>query len=136
MNKARRRETSGFLFGGADCYNTHMSENKLTQKQVYERLKKVIDPELGMNIVDLGLVYKVAVLRRPGGTNTAKLRIVMTLTTPGCPLAGMFDQMVREALEGLPGIDALKDVKIELTFDPPWTQEMMSEGARAELGID
>ena len=99
----------------------------ITQEQVWERLRTVMDPELKINIVDLGLVYKVTV--------GEKIHILMTLTTPGCPLAGMFDTLIKHALKKLPGIDVDRDVQIELTFDPPWTSDMMSEAAKAELGF-
>ncbi len=104
----------------------------ITQDQVYAHLHKVIDPELGISIVRLGLIYKVQLTPAQGRT---KLHIVMTLTTPGCPLASVFDGMVRDALFGLPGIDVDQDVSIELTFDPPWVPDMMDEEAKAELGF-
>ena len=100
----------------------------VTEEQVWERLKTILDPELKINIVDLGLVYKVKVGKQ--------IDILMTLTTPGCPLAGMFDALVKHALKKLPGVDVDRDIKIELTFDPPWTADMMSEQAKAELEWD
>lgn len=100
---------------------------------IYQRLDKVIDPELGISIVKLGLVYDVKIL--PTKT-TKKVHITMTLTTPGCPLASVFDQMVRDSLYGLPDIDVDQDVSIELTFDPPWVPDMMDAEAKAELGFD
>ena len=100
----------------------------VTEEQVWERLRTVMDPELKINIVDLGLVYKVKVGKQ--------IDILMTLTTPGCPLAGMFDALVKHALKKLPGVDVDRDIKIELTFDPPWTADMMSEQAKAELEWD
>lgn len=99
----------------------------ITEEQVWEGLRQVMDPELKINIVDLGLVYKVTVGK--------KIHILMTLTTPGCPLAGMFDTLVKHALKKLPGIDVDRDVHIELTFDPPWISDMMSAAAKAELGF-
>lgn len=105
---------------------------KITEKHVRERLKTILDPELHVNIVDLGLIYKIQVREV---RKVLKVHITMTLTTPGCPLAGMFDALVRNALKKLPGIDVNKDVKIELTFDPPWTMEMMTEEVRVELGF-
>ena len=99
----------------------------ITEKQVWERLRTVMDPELKINIVDLGLIYEVKV--------GEQIDIVMTLTTPGCPLAGMFDALVKHALKKLPDVDVGQDVKIELTFDPPWTSDMMSESVKAELGV-
>ena len=82
-----------------------------------------------MNVVDLGLVYDIKV-------KDQKVHILMTLTTPGCPLAAVFTPMVRQALSGISGLDSYKDVEIDLTFDPPWHQGMMSERARAEMGFE
>jgi len=109
------------------------------QKKVYQALKTVLDPELGIDIVSLGLIYEVEIIDRAKGEDKGRLsdkpivRITMTLTTPGCPLAPVIDQMVREAVGGLPEIDE-DDIEIDLTFDPPWVPDMMSEEARAELG--
>lgn len=99
----------------------------LTESLVWEKLKKVIDPELNVDIVSMGLIYKVKV--------TNRVHIVMTLTSPGCPLAGMFDSLVKEALDSIKGLNVNKDVSIELTFDPPWTLDMMNEETKAELGF-
>lgn len=104
----------------------------MKRADVYQALKSVIDPELGVNIVDLGLIYKVEVRKVQ---KVQKVRIIMTLTTPGCPLAGVFDMMVREAVASLPGVEA-DEIEIQLTFDPPWTAEMMSKEAKAELGFN
>lgn len=95
------------------------------------------DPELKINIVDLGLIYKIQVAKSSTGSKSRqKIKILMTLTTPGCPLAGMFDTLVKHALKKLPGIDVDRDVQIELTFDPPWTSDMMSASAKVELGFE
>jgi metal-sulfur cluster biosynthetic enzyme len=116
-----------------------MSPNHADQLQtkVYSALKTVIDPELGVDIVSLGLIYDVQIgnVQEEGG-NKRLVHILMTLTTPGCPLAHVFDQMLRDSLREIDEIDPQKDVDIELTFDPPWIPEMMSEEARAELGFD
>ncbi len=103
----------------------------VTQEQVYERLRNVIDPELHINIVDLGLVYKVVIQSEI----KPKICITMTLTTPGCPMASTFEMMVKDALYGLENVDVDKEVQIVLTFDPPWVSDMMSEEAKAELGL-
>ena len=110
-------------------YNSYMI---VTEEQVWKRLKTILDPELKVNIVDLGLVYDIKLKIENG---KLKIFIVMTLTTPGCPLAGMFDALVKHALKKLPGVNVDRDVQIELTFDPPWTSDMMSEVAKAELGF-
>lgn len=96
------------------------------EKKVRAALKGVIDPELRINIVDLGLVYDV---REEAG----EVEIEMTLTSPGCPLAGIIDEEVKKAVKKVKGV---KKVTLELIWDPPWTENMISEEARAELGID
>lgn len=99
--------------------------------QVRQNLKQVIDPELNIDIVSLGLVYDVQVVTEP----KLDIYITLTLTTPGCPLAGVFDTMITDALQNIPGIDAENDIHLQLTFDPPWVPDMMSEEAKAELGM-
>lgn len=100
----------------------------MKKKQVYKQLRRVIDPELSINIVDLGLIYEVEV-KEEGG-----VWILMTLTTPGCPLAPVIDEMVREEVGVLEEVEEEK-IDLELTFDPPWTKELMSEEAKLELGF-
>lgn len=106
----------------------------ITISTIYEGLKKVIDPELNINVVDLGLIYKVELFPDKRGSEPWVV-ITMTLTTPGCPMASVFDRMTKDALWDTPGIDVDKDIKINLTFDPPWVTDMMSEEAKAELGL-
>ncbi|NLI98138.1 metal-sulfur cluster assembly factor [bacterium] len=96
----------------------------VTKLQVREALKKVIDPEIGLNIVDLGLIYDVQI-----ENDVARVR--MTLTVPGCPLSGMLTNQAEKVVRELDGI---KDVKIELTWDPPWNPRMMSDEAKRKLG--
>jgi len=96
----------------------------VTKAQVRQALKTVIDPEIGLNIVDLGLIYEVRV-----ENDVAHVR--MTLTVPGCPLANMLTQQAEKAVRAVEGI---KDVKLELTWDPPWNPKMMSDDAKRKLG--
>lgn len=96
------------------------------KKKIFEQLKNVVDPELGVNIVDLGLIYDVVVEK-------GKVSILMTLTSPYCPLAGVIEQLVRDTVLGIEGVS---DVSVRLTFDPPWTSELMNEEVRMELGFD
>ncbi|MBT4124549.1 MAG: metal-sulfur cluster assembly factor [Candidatus Pacebacteria bacterium] len=105
-----------------------MSKIDITEKKAYQALSKVIDPELMVDIVSLGLIYKVEL---PTSTT---VKITMTLTTPGCPLAPVIDDMVRQSMFGLVD-DVEQDVEIVLTFDPPWLPDMMSEEVRLELGL-
>src|SRR6516225_9701408 len=98
----------------------------LTSQDILDCLDKVLDPELGISIVKLGLIYDVSLSKVEEKT---KVHVLMTLTTPGCPLATVFDGMLRDALHGTPGLDPDKDVTIELTFDPPWVPDMMDAEA-------
>lgn len=108
----------------------------LTTSKVWECLKTVLDPELHISIVDLGLIYDVSIKKiQEKNGERMHVHILMTLTTPGCPLAGMFDRMVKDALVPLHEIDPYKDVTVELTFDPPWIIDMMNPEARADLGL-
>jgi metal-sulfur cluster biosynthetic enzyme len=105
----------------------------LSEEEVLQHLKKVLDPELNVNIVDLGLIYEIEI------TEVRKkpfVKITMTLTTPGCPLGGMITQMVRDALYPIKELNVDKNVDVAITFDPPWTIDMMTEEVRAELGFE
>jgi metal-sulfur cluster biosynthetic enzyme len=97
-----------------------------TRAAVFEALKNVYDPELGLNIVDLGLVYEVQV-HDDGGVD-----IQYSLTTMGCPIGPMIEDQMRSFLRGVPGVD---EVRPEFVLRPPWTPEMMSDEAKAALGI-
>lgn len=97
----------------------------LKDQDVFNALKGVIDPELGINVVDLGLVYGVEI-------SEGVVRVEMTLTSPGCPLAGLIDQMVKSAVGKLKGVER---VELELVWDPPWIPAMMSEEVREEFGV-
>ncbi len=101
----------------------------ITPQLIREKIKNVIDPELDVDIVSLGLIYDVTV------SDEEMVHILMTLTSPGCPLAGVFGSMVKDALREIEGLDVDKQVTVELTFDPPWTMDLMSEEVKAELGF-
>lgn len=96
----------------------------------------MIDPELGMNVVDLGLIYDIKVKGKRRKKEEGKpVHILMTLTTPGCPLAAVFLPMIRQALGDIPGFDPYNDLRVDITFDPPWHPGLMSQRAKAELEI-
>jgi metal-sulfur cluster biosynthetic enzyme len=97
-----------------------------TREAVLEALKNVYDPELGLNIVDLGLVYDVQV-DDGGGVD-----IQYSLTTMGCPIGPMIEDQMRSFLRGVPGVE---EVRPEFVLRPPWTPEMMSDEAKAALGF-
>lgn len=95
-------------------------------ESVVEACRTVYDPEIPVNIFDLGLIYTIAI----DGTNA--VRIMMTLTAPGCPVAGEMPGWVADAVSALPGV---RQVDVDMTFQPPWGMEMMSDEARLELGF-
>ncbi|MEO6197845.1 MAG: iron-sulfur cluster assembly protein [Dehalococcoidia bacterium] len=99
----------------------------ITQDEVVDVLREVYDPELHYNIYDLGLVYDIDV-QDPGDVS-----ILMTLTTPMCPIGPMVTEQIKEMLDLMPGV---RDIEVEFTFNPAWTPEMMTDEARADLGLD
>jgi len=95
--------------------------------QVIAALKTVYDPEMPVNIYELGLIYDASV------DVEGRAAIRMTLTAPNCPVAGTLPADVERAVRAVPGVT---DVKLELTFDPPWSKDRMSEAAKLALGIE
>ena len=97
----------------------------VSEKDILQTLHGVNDPEVGVNIVDLGLVYSTEIR----GDN---VRVVMTMTTPACPLHSYLSEEVREAILGQ--YDAVENVSVELVWDPPWSPQMISEKGKRQLG--
>ena len=95
--------------------------------QIISALRKVYDPEMPVNIYELGLIYGIDV----DDAGVANVR--MTLTAPNCPVAGTLPGEAEKAVQSVPGVT---DVKLELTFDPPWSKDRMSEAAKLALGIE
>ena len=100
------------------------------EQVIWQQLKTVYDPEIPINIVDLGLVYRCEISNRPEGGRSVS--IDMTLTAPGC---GMGDILVADAQEKVAVIPTVEDVRVELVFDPPWNQSMMTDEARLQTGM-
>ncbi|WP_297475495.1 metal-sulfur cluster assembly factor [Thermococcus sp.] len=106
---------------------TSEGENvQLTEEMIWEKLKEVIDPEIGIDVVNLGLIYELKL--RPDNTVYVK----MTMTTPGCPMTMWILRAVEDKILEIPGV---KDAEIELTFDPPWTPDRVSEEYKKKLGL-
>jgi FeS assembly SUF system protein len=103
-----------------------MGDGENLRDQIIDAIKTVYDPEIPVNIYELGLIYEVNI----GPEN--KIDVVMTLTSPGCPAAGMLPGDVEEKVRSVPGTG---DVKVEVTFEPPWDQSMMTDEAKLELGF-
>lgn len=96
------------------------------ESEIVRILKDIYDPEIPVNIYDLGLIYEIDV------DDDRKVKITMTLTAPNCPVA---DSLLEEVREKVRNIEGVKEVQINLTFDPPWDIENLSEEAKLELGM-
>lgn len=102
-----------------------MTESILNEAGVLETLRQVIDPEIGCNIVDLGLIYSVAI-------NAGDVRVTMTLTTPGCPMGESIAAGVQQAVLALAGVTG---AEVEVVWNPPWHPSMMTDAGRAATGV-
>lgn len=100
--------------------------NMANKKDVEKVLESIPDPEIGVSLVDLGLIYNIEI------DKSGKIEILMTLTTIGCPLFDQIAGLIREQVGKLAGV---KEVEVLLTFEPPWKPEMMSADAKAQLGF-
>ena len=96
------------------------------EKKIIEEVKKIYDPEIPVNIYDLGLIYKIEV------QEDKKINVDMTLTTPNCPVAESLPKMVKDNIMKVEGV---KDVDLKLVWDPPWSKDKMSEAAKLELNL-
>jgi len=109
---------------------TAAADGPLDEKLVWDAMKTCYDPEIPVNIVDLGLVYDCAITTAPEGGSAVEIK--MTLTAPGCGMGPMIAGDVEKKVWELPGV---KDVKVHLVWDPPWNQSMMTEAAKLQLGL-
>ncbi len=99
----------------------------MTKKdQIIEEIKKIYDPELPVNIYELGLIYDIQI------KDEKSVIIKMTLTTPNCPVA---ESLPKEVKESVMQVDGIEDVELELVWDPPWSKDMMSEAAKLEMNL-
>ena len=101
-------------------------DTEIIGEKIVEILHTIYDPEIPVDIYELGLVYDVFI------NENRDVRILMTLTSPNCPVAEVLPMEVQEKVKT---IDEINEVEVELTFDPPWSQDMMSEEAKLELGV-
>lgn len=102
-----------------------------SERMVWDQLKTVYDPEIPVNIVDLGLIYACEIADEPAGGK--KIDVAMSLTAPGCGMSDVLKADVEKKLARLPEV---KEVKVQVVFDPPWTPARMSEAAKLQLGFD
>jgi probable FeS assembly SUF system protein SufT len=103
---------------------------EFSEKLVWDLLRTVYDPEIPVNVVDLGLIYECAIAPVEGGNNIA---IKMTMTAPGCGMADVLKSDIQRRLSSLPTV---KNIQVEVVFEPPWNPTRMSEAARLQLGLD
>lgn len=99
----------------------------VAEKQIIKVLRTIYDPEIPVNIYDIGLIYELNI------SEDSDVHIVMTLTAPTCPVAGTLPPQVESSVREIPGV---RDVKVDLTWEPPWSMDMISDAARLELGLD
>ena len=104
---------------------TESETSPVTEEQIYNTLRKLIDPELGVNIVDLGLIYNVQI-------DDGEVAIRMTLTSPACPVAGSLPGDVEARIRAVPGVSG---VRVDVTWDPPWGPDMMTDAAKLQLNM-
>jgi probable FeS assembly SUF system protein SufT len=110
--------------------NAEAAAGKTPEELAWDQLRTCYDPEIPVNIVDLGLVYKCEVTPRPEGGNKADVRF--TLTAPGCGMGDVLKDDIRNKLMNVPGIE---DAEVQVLFDPPWNMSMMSDAAKLQLGM-
>ena len=103
----------------------HTNEDKL-KREIVEVLKTVYDPEIPVDIYELGLIYDIDI------DKNNKVEIIMTLTSPGCPVAGSMPIEIQNKIYSVPGVNL---VEVKVVWDPPWSHDMMSEAAKLELGF-
>ena len=107
-----------------------MSKNKidpnLLGEKIVKELKQVFDPEIPVDVYELGLIYDVFI------NEENEVKILMTLTSPNCPVA---ESLPKEVEDKVKSLDEVKDAEVEITFDPPWTKDLMSDEAKLELGF-
>ncbi|GAB6196738.1 putative Fe-S cluster assembly protein SufT [Lysobacter xanthus] len=108
------------------------ADDAAIEKLVWQQLRTCFDPEIPINVVELGLVYDVTVDPQPGSPGERRVAIEMTLTAPGCGMGEVLVADVRDKIELIPTV---AEADVELVFDPPWNRSMMSEAARLETGM-
>jgi metal-sulfur cluster biosynthetic enzyme len=104
----------------------HQQTATITEQQIFDALKECFDPEIPVNVVDLGLIYEVKII-------DAWVGVKMTLTTPGCGMSGMISQNVRNRVLSVPGV---KEADVRIVWEPAWTPERMSPEAKKRLGFN
>ena len=118
--------TTMILHGEVRSFEEFAEDDAILMESIINALRTVTDPEIPVNIYDLGLIYRIEI------KDAGEVEIDMTLTAPGCPVAGEMPQWVEDAVNAVPGVSG---TKVTLTFDPPWDQNRMSDEARLALNM-
>lgn len=128
----RDADALGFAVNRAEgARNPGPASLEAVEKEVWERLRSCYDPEIPVNIVDLGLIYS-CIVEPIAGDSTFRVEVKMTLTAPGCGMGPVLQQDVQNQLLSLEDVD---EVNVELVWEPPWSQAMMTEAAKLQLGL-
>jgi probable FeS assembly SUF system protein SufT len=109
---------------------TTAPDGPVAEQVIWDKLRTVYDPEIPVNVVDLGLIYDLKVEPVEGGGS--RVQVMMTLTAPGCGMSEVIASEAKIRIESVPGV---KEARIDIVFEPPWNQSMMSEAAKLELGL-
>ena len=131
MYRVDARDSDALGLGIPATANVQERQGPLSEQLVWETLKTVYDPEIPVNIVDLGLVYSCAIT--PGEQGGKTVDISMAMTAPGCGMSNVLKSDVEGKLRQLPEV---MEARVEIVFDPPWNPSRMSEAARLQLGLD
>ena len=113
----------------APAVQAPMTEGPFEEERIWKELRTVFDPEIPVNLVDLGLIYRCDAVPLPDGTY--RVEIAMSMTAPGCGMGDVLKEDVRRKVQSVPGV---REVKVEVVWDPPWDASRMSEAARLQLG--
>jgi probable FeS assembly SUF system protein SufT len=106
-----------------------VTEGAFDEERVWEQLRTVFDPEIPVNLVDLGLIYRCEAVPLPDGSY--RVEVAMSMTAPGCGMGDVLKEDVRRKVQGVPGV---REVEVEVVWDPPWDASRMSDAARLQLG--
>lgn len=123
-------------FGGSDSTETNptaSSDEPFSEDQVWEAMKSCFDPEIPVNVVDLGLIYDLQMSEPDPADGARKMNVKMTLTAQGCGMGPVIAEDVKKSIESLP---AVSSAEVDIVWDPPWTPHMISEVGRKKLGIE
>jgi probable FeS assembly SUF system protein SufT len=127
---AQNADALGLEVAAETAASAEHPDAPIDEKRVWDQLKTCYDPEIPVNIVDLGLIYDCQIV--PRDSNGALVNVKMTLTAPGCGMGPVLAQEAKSKIESLPGVD---EANVELVWDPPWNQAMISEAGKMQLGI-